>query len=167
MGRKYIWQHASWPDLQWDARALAELISRCRQKQHFLLGAVSVLGFDLRLQAQGVILEKEVLETSAIEGERLDPEGVRSSVARKLGLSVAGLRSADQKIDGTVEVLLDAAQHYNTVSGSRAGMLPFFQTDTPVFTVSLLEIGGSRTWNRKVDNWCIIRHLRRMLSRRK
>lgn len=111
--KQYIWQHANWPDLQWDEQALAVLITRCRQKQHFLLGAVSVLGFDLRLQAQGIILEKEVVETSAIEGERLDPEGVRSSVARKLGLATAGLRPADRKTDGTVDVLLDAAKHFN------------------------------------------------------
>ncbi|MCI5120229.1 MAG: DUF4172 domain-containing protein, partial [Candidatus Electrothrix sp. AUS4] len=80
MVKKYIWQYTGWPDMHWDEQALFALITRCRLKQHFLLGAVSVLGFDLRLQAQGIILEKEVLETSAIEGELLDPEGVRSSV---------------------------------------------------------------------------------------
>ncbi len=114
MKEKYIWQHAAWPNLQWDEQALAPLITQCRKKQHFLLGAVSVLGFDLRLQAQGIILEKEVLETSAIEGEQLDPERVRSSVANKLGLATAGSRPADRKTDATVEILLDAAKHYNS-----------------------------------------------------
>ncbi len=114
MTKKYIWQHTAWPNLQWDEQALTSLITQCRKKQHFLLGAVSVLGFDLRLQAQGIILEKEVLETSAIEGEQLDPEGVRSSVANKLGLATAGLRPADRKTNATVEVLLDAARHYNS-----------------------------------------------------
>ncbi|MCI5126210.1 MAG: Fic family protein [Candidatus Electrothrix sp. AR5] len=114
MAKKYIWQYPAWPNLQWDEQALAPLITQCRKKQHFLLGAVSVLGFDLRLQAQGIILEKEVIETSAIEGEQLDPEGVRSSVANKLGLATAGSRPADRKTDATVEVLLDAAKHFNT-----------------------------------------------------
>jgi Fic family protein len=113
MVKKYIWQHTGWPDMYWDEQALT-VITRCRLKQHFLLGAVSVLGFDLRLEAQGIILEKEVLETSAIEGELLDPEGVRSSVARRLGLAGAGLRPSDRKTDGAVEVLLDAARHFNT-----------------------------------------------------
>jgi Fic family protein len=114
MVKKYIWQHASWPDLHWDEQTLTALITRCRLKQHFLLGAVSVLGFDLRLEAQGIILEKEVLETSAIEGELLDPEGVRSSVARRLGLARAGVRPSDRRTDGAVDVLLDAARHFNT-----------------------------------------------------
>ncbi len=61
-----------------------------------------MLGFDFKLQAQGVILEKEVLETAAIEGEKLDPESVRSSVAHHLGLSAAGMRSPDQKTNGVV-----------------------------------------------------------------
>ena len=56
MAKKYIWQYPAWPNLQWDEQALAPLITQCRKKQHFLLGAVSVLGFDLRLQAQGIIL---------------------------------------------------------------------------------------------------------------
>ncbi|MCI5143541.1 MAG: DUF4172 domain-containing protein, partial [Candidatus Electrothrix sp. ATG1] len=110
MEKKYIWQHPVWPELHWDEQTLAALITQCRQKQHFLLGAVSVLGFDLRLQAQGIILEQEVLETAAIEGEQLDPEGVRSSVARKLGLTATGLRPADRKTEGAVDVLLDAAK---------------------------------------------------------
>lgn len=72
-----------------------------------------MLGLDFKPQAQEVILEKEVLETAAIEGERLDPESVRSSVAHHLGLSAAGLRSPDHKTNGVVAVLLDAARHYN------------------------------------------------------
>lgn len=118
--RKYVWQHSNWPDFSWDNQALVSLLTKCRQRQSFLLGAVSMLGFDFKLQAQGVILEKEVLETSAIEGEKLDPESVRSSVAHHLGLSVTGLRPFDQKTDGIVEVLLDATKHYNkTLSEDR------------------------------------------------
>lgn len=72
-----------------------------------------MLGLDFKLQAQGVILEREVLETAAIEGEKLDPESVRSSVAHHLGLSAAGLRNPDHRTNGVVAVLLDAARHYN------------------------------------------------------
>ncbi len=111
--QKYIWQHSTWPKLVWDDQALNSLMMECRQKQSFLLGAANMLGFDLKLQAQGVILEKEVLETSAIEGEVLDPAGVRSSVARKLGLPSAGLRTANRKTDAVVEILLDAGMHFD------------------------------------------------------
>ncbi len=111
--QKYIWQHSTWPKLEWDDIALNSLMIECRQKQSFLLGAANMLGFDLKLQAQGLILEKEVLETSAIEGETLDPAGVRSSVARKLGLPAAGIRTPDRTTDAVVEILLDAANHFD------------------------------------------------------
>ena len=106
--KKYILQHSTWPDLYWDNQTLASLVIKSRQKQSFLLGAANMLGFDLKLQAQGVILEKEVIETAAIEGEMLNPESVRSSVARQLGLPTAGMRAPDRKTNGIVEVLLDA-----------------------------------------------------------
>lgn len=109
----YIWQHTSWPELKWDGAALNSLLIQCRQKQSYLLGSANMLGFDLKLQPQGLILEKEVLETSAIEGEKLDPSGVRSSVARKLGLPAAGMRSPDRRTDAVVDVLLDAARHFD------------------------------------------------------
>jgi len=70
--QKYIWQHTTWPKLVWDDQALNSLMIECRQKQSFLLGAANMFGFDLKLQAQGVILEKEVLETSAIVELLLD-----------------------------------------------------------------------------------------------
>lgn len=111
--QKYIWQHPTWPNLTWDETSLNSLLSECRKKQGYLLGAASSLGFQLKLQAQGVILEKEVLETSAIEGEVLDPAGVRSSVARKLGLPSIGMPSSDRKTEAIVQVLLDAAEHFN------------------------------------------------------
>ena len=111
--QKFIWQHTNWPQMHWDEHALRTLVTECRQKQNFLLGAANMLGFDLQLQAQGIILEKEVLKTSAIEGELLDPAGVRSSVARKLGLPTAGMRTPDVKTDAVVDILLDAARYYN------------------------------------------------------
>ncbi len=111
--QKYIWQHSTWPSLIWDEAALNPLMTECRQKQGYLLGVTDMLGFDLKLHAQGVILEKEVLETSAIEGELLDPAGVRSSVARKLGLPEASMRTSDRKTDAVVDVLLDAANHFD------------------------------------------------------
>lgn len=111
--KQYVWEYSKWPKLTWDKEALHETLIECIQKQSFLLGKVEGLGFEFRNQAQGVILEKEVLESAAIEGEKLDPEGVRSSIADHLGLSAAGLRTADHKTSGLVKVLLDAANHYD------------------------------------------------------
>ena len=111
--KQYVWEYSKWPKLTWDNIALHETLIEAIKKQHFLLGKVEGLGFEFKNQAKGFILEKEVLETAAIEGEKLDPEGVRSSIAEHLGLPSAGLRTADRKTSGLVKVLLDAADHHN------------------------------------------------------
>ena len=110
----YIWQQAQWPTLRWHSEALLPLISRARLAQGKLLTKVASLGFKLSREAQVDILTEEALTTSAIEGERLSRESVRSSVARHLGLPAAGLAPANRSVDGLVDVLLDATQRYET-----------------------------------------------------
>ena len=109
---KYIWQHNAWPGLKWDTDALLTPLGECRLLQGKLLSKVAGLGFNLEHQAQAEILVEEALKTSAIEGEQLDVQSVRSSVARKLGLPSAGL-SFDRRVDDLVSVLLDATQNYD------------------------------------------------------
>lgn len=110
---KYIWQSDSWPKLTWDSKALLSLLGQARLAQGNLLGRIKRLGFKLGEEAQADILTEEAIKTAAIEGERLNPQMVRSSVARHLGLREAGLISASRSIDGLVEVILDATQKYN------------------------------------------------------
>lgn len=109
---QYIWQQQSWPQLTWAAEKLLSLLGECRQLQGGLLGAVASLGFDLENQTQAEFFTEEILQTSAIEGEQLDVRSVRSSVARKLGLSEAGL-PVDQRIDNLMAVLLDATRNHS------------------------------------------------------
>ncbi|MFA5168400.1 MAG: Fic family protein [Candidatus Omnitrophota bacterium] len=109
----YIWEHKDWPLLTWDAATLLPLVSQARKSQGLLLAKVKNLGFELEGQAQADVLTEEVIKTSAIEGERLNRESVRSSVARHLGLPEAGLASETRSVDGLVEVLLDATGNYN------------------------------------------------------
>ena len=110
----YIWQLKQWPALRWSSEALLPLIGRARLAQGKLLAKVAGLGFTLSREAQVEMLTEEALTTSAIEGERLDRDSVRSSVARHLGLPAAGLAPANRSVDGLVEVLLDATQRYQT-----------------------------------------------------
>ena len=110
---KYIWQHKNWPKLTWESGPLLPLVSEARKAQGVLLAQVKSLGFELEGEAQADILTEEAIKTSAIEGERLNPEAVRSSVARHLGLPSAGLTRATRSVDGLVEVLLDATRNYN------------------------------------------------------
>ena len=108
----YIWRQKQWPKLSWSSELLLPLISQARLAQGKLLAKVVSLGFKLNREAQADILTEEALTTSAIEGERLSRESVRSSVARHLGFPAAGLTPANRSVDGLVEVLLDATQHY-------------------------------------------------------
>lgn len=110
---KYIWQHESWPRLSWKSQSLLPLISKARLAQGKLLTQVAHLGFKLSREAHADILTEEAVKTSAIEGERLNRETVRFSVARHLGLPTAGLPPANRSADGLVEVLLEATQNYD------------------------------------------------------
>ena len=112
---KYIWQCSSWPKLTWDSDCLLFFLGQARLTQGNLLGRVKRLGFKLGEEAQASILTEEAIKTAAIEGERLNPQMVRSSVARHLGLREAGLISATRSVDGLVEVILDATQKYEQV----------------------------------------------------
>ena len=110
---QYIWQQPSWPAFCWDSAALLKQLGTCRFQQGALLTQMKDLGFDVRQQARAEVLIEEALKTSEIEGERLDPFAVRSSVARRLGLSTAGMVSTkNQQADGVVQILLDATQNY-------------------------------------------------------
>lgn len=108
----YIWQKKEWPSLTWEPEALLTPLGECRLLQGKLLSKVSSLGFNLEHQAQAEILVEEAVKTSAIEGEQLDVQSVRSSVARKLGLPSAGL-PFDRRVDDLVSVLIDATQNYD------------------------------------------------------
>lgn len=110
---KYIWQYDRWPHFTWKSDSLLPLISRARLGQGKLISRISGLGLGLNREAQAEVLIEETVKTSAIEGERLNRESVRSSVARRLGLSHVGLPAPSRAVDGLVEVLLEATQNYN------------------------------------------------------
>lgn len=116
---KYIWEDKNWTDFLWSSEELLPLLGQARQTQGKILVRVKALGVPLTNQAQAEILTEEAMQTSAIEGEILKRDSVRSSVARHLGLSQSGLPpadrhtlSADRQVDGLVEILLDATRNY-------------------------------------------------------
>lgn len=108
----YIHERAAWPRLTWDTTYLAAALAAVRHRQGRLLGKMEGLGFDLRNEASLGALTTEVVKSSAIEGEALSPEEVRSSIASRLGLDVAGLPTASRDVEGIVEVMLDATGNY-------------------------------------------------------
>jgi Fic family protein len=119
MDRTYIWERGDWPNFRWDSTALLENLSAVRLRQGKLLGRMSVLGFQVKEQITVEALSEEVLESSAIEGEDLDRAKVRSSIARRLGIKTATMLVEDRKVEGVVEMLLDATQHYDVTLTSK------------------------------------------------
>lgn len=112
MGSKYIHQLKNWPQMTWDHKQLAALIEKVRLKQGQLMGKMLALGLLQNSEALLLTLTEDVLKTSEIEGEKLDRSQVRSSLARRLKLEVAGLVHSDRQVDGVVEMLLDATQNF-------------------------------------------------------
>ena len=106
----YIWERADWPDLTWDSAHLAALLGQASREQGRLLGRMQDLGIDLRREAQLNTLTEDVVRSSEIEGERLDSDQVRSSIARRLGMDVGGLVPADRDVEGVVEMMLDRSE---------------------------------------------------------
>ncbi len=109
----FIHELDDWPRFTWDSPVLVEVLADVRHKQGRFLGRMEALGFDYRSEAMLVSLTNEIVKSSAIEGEQLATQEVRSSIARQLGLDVAGLRRPSRHVDGIVEMMLDATRQYD------------------------------------------------------
>ena len=105
---KDIHQREDWTKWRWSDHDLLPLVSQVRLLQGSLLGKLSILGFELNAEAQLNAVTLEVVKTSEIEGELLNSEQVRSSVARHLGIEALGLPSSTREIDAVVEMMLQA-----------------------------------------------------------
>ena len=108
----YIHELADWPHFRWKNKAIARPLVEVRHNQGLLIGHMGALGFNLRQEAVLQTLTADVLKSSEIEGETLDAEQVRSSIARRLGMDIGALKPADRNVEGVVEMMLDATRHY-------------------------------------------------------
>ena len=108
----YIHELSDWPSFKWDHEGLSALLAAVRHRQGRLIGRMEALGFRLREEAFLDTLTQDVLKSSEIEGDILDSDQVRSSLARRLGLDIGALTPADRHVEGVVEMMLDATQKY-------------------------------------------------------
>lgn len=108
----YVHETTEWPDFTWDAAAVSGPLAAVRHRQGRLLGRMEGLGFAQQSEASLLTLTGDVVKTSAIEGEELDPKQVRSSIAKRLGIDLGGYMSASRDVEGIVEVMLDATQNH-------------------------------------------------------
>lgn len=109
----YIYQLPGWPQFHWNEQKLVPLLTELHHRQGRLLGRMEGLGFGIREEATLQTLTLDVLKSSEIEGELLDADQVRSSIARRLGMEIAGLVPADRNVEGMVEMMLDATQDHD------------------------------------------------------
>ncbi|MDD3107243.1 MAG: DUF4172 domain-containing protein, partial [Bacilli bacterium] len=109
---KYIYQYKNWSNFTWDEKEIQVILGKVRHLQGKLFGQINALGFSLKDETMLSSLTLDVLKSSEIEGEILNYDQVRSSIARKLGLEYTGMVYADRYVDGVVEMMLDATQNY-------------------------------------------------------
>jgi Fic family protein len=108
----YLWEQTDWPAFTCNSARLASLLAQVSREQGRLVGRMEDIGFDLRREAHLRTLTEDVVRSSEIEGEKLDNDQVRSSLARRLGMDIGGLLPADRNVDGVVEMMLDATSNY-------------------------------------------------------
>jgi len=109
----YLWEKPELPSLTWDEQRVSKLVTTVARAQGRLLGRMEALGFNLRDEAHLHTLTEDVVKSSEIEGEELERNQVRSSIARRLGMDVGGLVPADRDVEGVVEMMLDATANYD------------------------------------------------------
>lgn len=109
---KYIYQLAGWPSLTWDDKLIAPLLTETRHRQGRLLGRMEGLGFGLQEEANLSTLALDVLKSSEIEGEVLNAEEVRSSIARRLGIETDHDKHVSRDVEGVVEMVMDAVASF-------------------------------------------------------
>lgn len=109
----YLYNNQNWPIFEWNSEKLLPLLSYVRNRQGKLIGKMGALGFELRNEANLEILTLDIIKSTEIEGEILNKEQVRSSIARRLGLEISGLVSSEQNVDGIVDLMIDATKNFD------------------------------------------------------
>ncbi len=110
--RKYIYEYENWTNFTWDDKAISTLFGEIRLRQGKIIGQMNALGFSNKEEATLNTLTLDVVKSSEIEGELLNYDQVRSSIARRLGIETAGLVPSNRNIEGVVEMMLDATQKF-------------------------------------------------------
>ncbi len=144
--KKYLWQQDDWAEWYIDVRSLSALLAKVHLARGRLLGSMQALGFQLAEETTLRMLTQDVVKSSEIEGERLNPESVRSSLARRLGLEAAGTAPDDRNVEGVVEMVLDATRNYGKsltaerLFGWHAALFP-----TGYSGMAKIQVGAYRT----------------------
>ena len=107
----YIWERSDWHDFQWDSNKLMEPLARLSQLHGLLIGRMTMLGFNDKSRSMLSSMTNELISSSEIEGILLNPQSVRSSISRRLGIEYDGMLVEDHYVEGLVDVMIDAVQN--------------------------------------------------------
>lgn len=141
---KYIYEQKNWTDFSWDDKAINAVFGEVRLMQGKIIGQMNSLGFTAKEEATLNALTLDIVKSSEIEGELLNYEQVRSSIARRLGINTAGLVPSSRHIEGIVEMMLDATQRYD---------LPLTEKRLFGWHAALFPTGYSRTYKIEVGKY--------------
>lgn len=143
---KYIYEYNNWTNFTWRETDINAIFGEVRNLQGKIIGQMSTLGIATKEEANLTTLTLDVIKSSEIEGEKLDFDQVRSSIARRLGINIAGLVVASRNVEGVVEMMLDATQNYKMplsnqrLFGWNAALFP-----TGHSGMHKIEVGSYRT----------------------
>jgi len=146
---EYIHEREDWPKFRWSEEKLAAQLGAVRHHQGLLTGRMGALGFKLRDEAVLATLTEDILKSSEIEGETLDKDQVRSSLARRLGVDIGGLTPADRHVEGIVEMMLDATKNFaeplteERLFGWQAALFPTGRSGIRRLAVGTWREGGA------------------------
>ncbi|MEM1325465.1 MAG: Fic family protein [Bacteroidota bacterium] len=140
----YIHQRPTWPQFQWDSDQLLFLFGEVRRLQGQLIGRMELVGFELKNEATLEAVTLEIIKSSEIEGEVLNVEQVRSSLARRLGMETGGLIPSNREVDDIVDLLVDAIEKHD---------LPLTEERLFDWYASLFPTGRSGMYKIIVGDW--------------
>lgn len=140
----WIHEYKNWPHFIWSTERLADKLADLRYNQGRLIGKMQNLGFELKQEASLNTLTSDIVKSSAIEGENINPEEVRSSIARRLGINIAGPIPVSRDVDGIVEMMLDATQDF---------LKPLTEDRLFDWHAALFPTGRSGLHRIEVGNW--------------
>ncbi len=148
---KYIYENKNWPDFTWQETAINQIFGEVRNLQGKIIGQMNMLGFATKAEATLATLTLDITKSSEIEGEKLDYEQVRSSIARRLGINIAGIVPINRNVEGIVEMMLDATQNFqkpltnNRLFGWHSALFP-----TGYSGMHRIEVGRYRSGDMQI-----------------
>ncbi len=159
---KYIHEHKNWTDYYWQDKAINTIFGEVKLMQGKIIGQMNALGFSAKEEATLTALTLDVVKSSEIEGELLNYNQVRSSIARRLGINTAGLIPSSRHIEGIVEMMLDATQHYHLpltdkrLFGWHAALFPTghsgpYKIEVGMYRTGEMQIVSSAMGKEKID----------------